>query len=85
MSAPHSAAAALNSPSPDAGRPRKAAPPREAVAPPREAVAPPATAALKPCACGHGRQAHQHYRPGKDCALCPCARYRRSFIGRWLR
>jgi hypothetical protein len=34
----------------------------------------------KPCVCGHGRTAHQHYRRGKDCALCSCARYRR----RWL-
>jgi hypothetical protein len=78
MPLPHSSAAALASPSPHEGRRRKA--PR-----PREAVTPPSTAVLKPCACGHGRQAHEHYRRGKDCALCSCARYRRSFIGRWFR
>ncbi len=38
--------------------------------------------AVKPCVCGHGRQAHEHYRRGKDCALCSCARYRRRLIGR---
>ena len=27
-----------------------------------------------PCACGHHRDAHQHYRPGSDCALCDCRR-----------
>jgi hypothetical protein len=39
-------------------------------------VAPPA-AQVKPCRCGHGRQAHEHYRRGSDCALCGCGRYRR--------
>ncbi|WP_144712462.1 hypothetical protein [Curtobacterium pusillum] len=29
------------------------------------------------CVCGHGRDAHEHYRRGKDCALCDCPRYRR--------
>jgi hypothetical protein len=29
------------------------------------------------CTCGHGRQAHEHYRRGSDCALCDCARFRR--------
>jgi hypothetical protein len=29
------------------------------------------------CSCGHGKQAHEHYRRGTDCALCTCARYRR--------
>jgi hypothetical protein len=28
------------------------------------------------CACGHETFAHEHYRRGSDCALCPCARYR---------
>lgn len=31
------------------------------------------------CTCGHGREAHEHYRPGSDCALCPpgtCDRFR---------
>jgi hypothetical protein len=39
----------------------------------------------RPCVCGHGRTAHEHYRRGKDCALCSCARYRRRFIGRLWR
>jgi uncharacterized protein (DUF983 family) len=29
-----------------------------------------------PCGCGHQRSAHRHYRPGRDCALCDCRRYR---------
>jgi hypothetical protein len=29
------------------------------------------------CACGHGKQAHEHYRRGSDCALCGCVRFRR--------
>jgi hypothetical protein len=79
MSPQHSAvAAALTSPSPDQGRPART--PR-----PREAASPTPAATLKPCACGHGRQAHQHYRRGKDCALCSCTRYRRGLLSRWLR
>ncbi|RFU22396.1 hypothetical protein D0Z06_07115 [Geodermatophilus marinus] len=36
-----------------------------------------------PCrGCGHGRQAHQHYRRGTDCAHCTCGRYRRSLLAR---
>jgi len=23
------------------------------------------------CTCGHARAAHEHYRPGTDCSLCP--------------
>lgn len=30
------------------------------------------------CRCGHARQAHDHYRAGSDCGLCPCAGYRRA-------
>ena len=33
------------------------------------------------CTCGHRPAAHEHYRAGTDCALCPCPIYRR----RWLR
>lgn len=29
------------------------------------------------CVCGHAQDAHEHYRPGSDCALCDCPRYRR--------
>ena len=34
---------------------------------------------IDPCVCGHGRTAHQHYRPGWDCGLCgavTCCDYR---------
>lgn len=29
------------------------------------------------CVCGHAQDAHEHYRPGSDCALCDCPRFRR--------
>ena len=78
MSRPRSAGAALASQSPDPARPDKGLRPREA-------GTPSPAAGLKPCSCGHGRQAHQHYRPGKDCALCSCARYRRGLLSRLFR
>ncbi|MGN8050887.1 hypothetical protein ACTJKO_14485 [Curtobacterium sp. 22159] len=28
--------------------------------------------------CGHAQDAHEHYRPGTDCALCDCPRFRRK-------
>jgi hypothetical protein len=27
------------------------------------------------CRCGHEMTAHQHYRPGTDCALCDCSNW----------
>ena len=36
----------------------------------------------KPCACGHGKRAHQHYRKGTDCAFCECGRFHRSILAR---
>jgi hypothetical protein len=27
------------------------------------------------CGCNHGRDAHRHYRPGSDCAVCTCPRW----------
>ncbi len=36
----------------------------------------------KPCACGHGRAAHQHYRRGSDCSLCACGTFRRPLLAR---
>lgn len=29
------------------------------------------------CRCGHQREAHEHYRAGTDCSLCPgqCLRF----------
>lgn len=38
-----------------------------------------AQAAARPCGnCGHHRHAHQHYRPGTECAFCGCPRYRQA-------
>lgn len=37
------------------------------------------------CSCGHGRQAHQHYRRGTDCSLCSCPRFHRSLLARLRR
>jgi hypothetical protein len=36
---------------------------------------------IDPCVCGHARDAHEHYRPGRDCGACgahDCADYRRA-------
>jgi len=33
------------------------------------------------CSCGHLRTAHEHYRRGTDCSLCPdkgCQRFRKA-------
>jgi|GEM_PF-1800033 len=30
------------------------------------------------CVCGHVQEAHEHYRPGTDCALCDCQRFRKK-------
>lgn len=33
------------------------------------------------CTCGHPRTAHEHYRPGTECSLCPlggCTRFKRD-------
>jgi hypothetical protein len=57
---------------------------REAAAapltPPVAPVTPPKTV-IEPCVCGHARDAHEHYRPGRDCGSCGashCAEYRRE-------
>ncbi len=47
-------------------------------------VTAPAAAGATCTGCGHGRQAHTHYRRGTDCALCTCAKYSRSLLGRLL-
>jgi hypothetical protein len=34
---------------------------------------------VDPCTCGHGKDAHEHYRPGTDCGVCgatTCAAFR---------
>ena len=28
-----------------------------------------------PCRCGHAAEAHEHYRPGRDCGACGCHRF----------
>jgi len=28
------------------------------------------------CRCGHGVDAHEHFRPGRDCGACTCRQYR---------
>lgn len=43
------------------------------------AVAPPPPVVVEPCACGHAREAHEHYRRGSDCGACGaqvCGRFR---------
>jgi hypothetical protein len=50
------------------------------VTPPIAPVTPPKTV-IEPCVCGHARDAHEHYRPGRDCGACgahDCADYRRA-------
>jgi hypothetical protein len=37
------------------------------------------------CACGHDRAAHAHYRPGSDCAVCDCSRWRFSVLRLFVR
>lgn len=34
---------------------------------------------LRVCRCGHGRDAHRHYRGGSDCSACTCRRFRGGF------
>jgi hypothetical protein len=50
--------------------------------------APPAQrTVVDPCVCGHGAQAHEHYRPGTDCGACgrrACGEYRPE-NARWRR
>lgn len=29
-----------------------------------------------PCTCGHDGTAHEHYRRGRECAVCPCPSFR---------
>jgi hypothetical protein len=61
---------------------RSAAPvERPVVERPAVRLAAPAPAAAT-CTCGHVKQAHEHYRRGKDCAMCDCARYRRPLLRR---
>lgn len=30
------------------------------------------------CTCGDKVIAHEHYRPGTDCGLCPCEQYTKT-------
>jgi hypothetical protein len=48
---------------------------------PRVAPAAPPKIVIEPCVCGHARDAHEHYRPGRDCGACgahDCDDYRRA-------
>lgn len=48
----------------------------------------PPRAVVDPCACGHGRAAHEHYRLGSDCGACGasgCAEFRSAESGGGLR
>jgi hypothetical protein len=36
------------------------------------------------CTCTHPRQAHLHYRRGRDCGLCPCRKYKPIDWDGWL-
>ena len=53
---------------------------RKPEAPPVTPPAPPVQpTVVEPCACGHAREAHEHYRPGTDCGVCgatACSSYR---------
>lgn len=55
-------------------------PPVTPDAPPATPPAPPAQrTVVQPCACGHARATHDHYRPGTDCGACGatgCSSYR---------
>jgi hypothetical protein len=33
------------------------------------------TGRSRACGCGHQPDAHRHYRPGSDCALCACPQW----------
>jgi hypothetical protein len=52
--------------------------PRAAVPGPPPPGRPAEAAVVDPCRCGHGRDAHEHHRPGSDCGACGsavCARF----------
>jgi hypothetical protein len=53
---------------------------RESPPVPSDPPQPPAQhTVIDPCTCGHGPEAHEHYRPGTDCGACgrsACAEYR---------
>jgi hypothetical protein len=55
---------------------------------PVQPPAPPAQrTVIDPCTCGHGRAAHEHYRPGTDCGACgrkACGEFRPDNT-RWRR
>jgi hypothetical protein len=63
---------------PPTGMPELNAPVWQPPAPPAQQP-PPAQTVVKPCACGHGKDAHEHYRAGSDCGACGatlCEEYR---------
>jgi hypothetical protein len=38
-----------------------------------QAPPPAARTVVDPCACGHAKEAHEHYRRGSDCGVCGAA------------
>lgn len=69
---PHGPAAVPDEPIPSPRRPHL----REV------AGAVPGPVAGPSCNCGHGKQAHEHYRRGSDCALCGCGKFSRPLLVR---
>jgi hypothetical protein len=64
--------------------------PQTAAVPPVLDVPAPPLPVVAPCVCGHGRDAHEHWRRGSDCGACGsgvCAAYRRrgGLVRRLLR
>jgi hypothetical protein len=35
---------------------------------------------MRTCGCGHSYDAHEHYRPGMECAFCDCSRFRAGLL-----
>lgn len=58
--------------------PRTASEPTAGPAPQQCAVPATPVAAGAPCRCGHGSDAHEHFRAGTDCAQCGCGRFRNA-------
>ena len=67
---------------------RRSSPPVPAEPTPTDTPPPPAQrTVVDPCMCGHGQEAHEHYRPGSDCGACgraACGEYRPANSG-WRR
>ncbi len=65
-------------------------PPAKDAEPPVAAPAAGTTTTARSCVCGHEEQAHEHWRPGRDCGACgavacPVFRRRGGRVRRFLR